>query len=115
MTKCDAYCLGCLYYSLETRSCDYIIRKEHRRGCPAGFGCTEREGRALTVEQLRKLADERSKSEFRLRSQEERRSAEIRKLQQLKQLSDSQLRKKIANDRYWKKRGAEINKKRRTK
>lgn len=38
----NPYCLPCIYYGKNTRSCDYILMEDRRRPCPGGEGCTER-------------------------------------------------------------------------
>ena len=49
MTSCDRACNGCNYLSRNSsgkhgtrRTCDYILITGHRRGCPAGAGCTQK-------------------------------------------------------------------------
>lgn len=37
------HCNGCIHYGVQTLTCDYILRTDHRRGCPAGKGCTRKE------------------------------------------------------------------------
>ena len=36
------WCLPCIYYGRNTRSCDYILMEDRSRPCPAGPGCTAR-------------------------------------------------------------------------
>lgn len=40
--KHDQWCLPCIYYGRNTRSCDYILMEDTQRPCPAGPGCTAR-------------------------------------------------------------------------
>lgn len=40
---CDSYCNGCIYQGYATgdlKLCEYMLRTEKRRPCPAGTGCT---------------------------------------------------------------------------
>lgn len=45
----DSSCRGCVYRGQVLHDkkgagcCDYILHTEHRRPCPAGSGCTERQ------------------------------------------------------------------------
>ena len=40
---CDTWCEGCIYLGKTSEVfCDYILTEMHRRGCPAGTGCTAR-------------------------------------------------------------------------
>lgn len=42
----SAYCKGCVWLARDgTRVCDYCLITGHRRGCPAGDGCTRKEKR----------------------------------------------------------------------
>lgn len=36
------WCDPCLYYGKSTDTCDYILMEDHRRPCPAGYGCIAR-------------------------------------------------------------------------
>ena len=36
------WCEPCLYYGKSTDTCDYILMEDHRRPCPAGYGCIAR-------------------------------------------------------------------------
>lgn len=38
----NPYCLPCIYYGKNSRSCDFIFLEDRRRPCPGGEGCTER-------------------------------------------------------------------------
>lgn len=40
---CDTWCEGCIYLGKTSEVyCDYLLTEMHRRGCPAGTGCTAR-------------------------------------------------------------------------
>lgn len=39
---CDKTCEKCIHYGVQTMTCNYILHTGHRRGCPAGTGCTRR-------------------------------------------------------------------------
>lgn len=39
---CDEYCAGCVFFSSSTRSCNYILVMDIRRGCQGGAGCDKK-------------------------------------------------------------------------
>lgn len=42
VTERNEACLGCIYFSVTTLTCDYILMTDNRRPCPPGKGCTAR-------------------------------------------------------------------------
>lgn len=40
-----SWCDRCIYYGKSTGTCDYILMEDHRRPCPAGYGCSAKRTR----------------------------------------------------------------------
>ena len=47
----EPWCVPCVYYARSTMSCDYYLKTDVRRPCPAGAGCTAR----VTRKELSKM------------------------------------------------------------
>ena len=49
-------CEACGYWAPRTDTCDFILIRYRRRGCPPGEGCTHFSRRAMAVDAHRKAA-----------------------------------------------------------
>ena len=75
---CNSYCNGCIYLGYATgdmKLCEYMLRTDKRRPCPAGTGCTvKQKGERKTRWELEK------EEGWKVRMQREKKTAPVKEV-----------------------------------
>ena len=92
----EKHCQKCRFYSPQTHTCDYYLRMEERRGCPAGKGCT-RFVKSKKEKDVLRLPPERKKAEPKPKRHRRRKFNELEawKMYELERLNDREIGKRL--------------------